>query len=78
MIALPVRRSPTGDVRPIDVKHGAGSWLILLYLLSRLVAAPSLPAQQTQPDSYAGFEGQNVSQVEVAAGNGVDLQAMRN
>src|ERR1700733_435898 len=70
--------SPTRDVRPIDVKHRADFSLILLYLLFWLVAAPSLPAQQTQPDSYAGFEGQNVSQVEVAAGNGVDLQAMRN
>ena len=50
-------------------------WLSALLLLP-LVTQP-LFAQQAQPFSYSGLDGQQVSDVEVAAGPKVDVTAMR-
>ena len=58
--------------------YRAGLAPVFLYLLFRLLSTPPLLAQQTQPDSYGGFQGQTVSSVEIAARNGVDIQAMRS
>ncbi len=58
--------------------RGIGFASVFLYLLFLLLAAPPLLAQQAQPNSYAGFEGQTVSSIEVSARNGVNIQAMRN
>jgi outer membrane protein insertion porin family len=41
------------------------------------IATQSLNAQQEQPNSYGGFEGQAVSSVVIAAGPDVDLDAIR-
>jgi outer membrane protein insertion porin family len=53
----------------------------LVSVLACLIILPltgqALFAQQAQPDTYAGFDGQNVSSVEVAARPEVDVQAMR-
>jgi len=41
------------------------------------ISIPPLAAQQTQPASYEGFNGQPVLAVEIAAGPNVDVNAMR-
>jgi outer membrane protein insertion porin family len=48
-----------------------------LYCLLMPFMAQRLFAQQPQPTSYAGFDGQKVSAVEIAAGPNVDIAAMR-
>jgi len=45
--------------------------------LLAILAAPRSFSQQAQPSSYAGFDGQQVSAVEIAAGSKVDIAAIR-
>ena len=42
-----------------------------------ICAASPLHAQQAQPDSYAGFDGQPVSRVDIAAAPNVDIEKVR-
>ena len=51
--------------------------LVLLCSILHFLAGCLLFAQQTQPTSYAGFDGQTVSAVEISARPDVDLAAMR-
>jgi outer membrane protein assembly factor BamA len=46
-------------------------------LCALLLTASRLGAQQAQPDTYAGFDGQPVTDVEIAAAPTVDENAMR-
>jgi outer membrane protein insertion porin family len=48
-----------------------------LFVIAILLVTCSANAQQTQPSDYAGFNGQTVSQVEIAARAAVDLDTMR-
>jgi outer membrane protein insertion porin family len=50
-------------------------WLVLSFFL--LLPRFQLRAQQAQPDTDAGFEGKNVSRVDVSLLPGMDVEALR-
>ncbi len=52
-------------------------WSVCFVAIAVVLAAACAHAQQMQPSDYAGFNGQTVSKVEIAARPGVDLDAMR-
>ena len=54
---------------------GAGTLLLLCFLV--LISAGPLPAQQAQPTTLAGFEGQKVSRVDISARPQMDTAAFR-
>ncbi len=49
------------------------AWLFLIFF-----CALRATAQDAQPDTYAGFEGQNVSKVEISAKSTMDVEAFRS
>lgn len=56
-------------------KTGRIWWLALFTIL---VSTPSAWAQQAQPESYRGFDGQQISDVDVSARPGVDVAHIRS
>jgi outer membrane protein insertion porin family len=66
---------------PVPIRRRRARAAKLASVLACLIFLPAttqpLLAQQAQPDIYAGFNGQNVSGVEIAARPEVDIQAMR-
>jgi outer membrane protein insertion porin family len=65
--------------RLASMRRFCARWRAILGLCGVLLVfvVRSLSAQQTQPTSYAGFDGQLVSVVEIAAGPNVDVAVMR-
>ena len=63
-------------VRPLRFRVAKWLRISALAFLAFSPAAGTF-AQQTQPTSYAGFDGQKISDVEIAAGPEVDVDAMR-
>lgn len=61
-------------LRPV----GSAFQTILAVSLVLFCLASDLPGQQTEPDTYAGFDGQSVSGVEISAASSVDTQAIRS
>jgi outer membrane protein insertion porin family len=56
----------------LEISAAVGVVLLLL----AFCAAP-IRSQQSQPNSYAGYEGQNVSTVDIAANEATDIEAIR-
>jgi len=53
-------------------------WIfVLVAFLLISFAALQAPAQEAQPDTYAGFEGENVAKVDVSAKPTMDVEAFR-
>lgn len=50
---------------------------MLFYCAGFFAAASVLGAQSNQPTSYAGFDGQQVSSVDIAVREGIDINALR-
>lgn len=70
-----MRRRPA-DASPRRHSHQVSHVLVWLYAILQFLAGGLLFAQQTQPTSYAGFDGQTVSTVEISARPDVDLAEM--
>jgi len=71
-----VKKRPT-DSSPQRHAGQVPKMLVWPCLILHFLAGCLLFAQQTQPTSYAGFNGQTVSAVEISARPDVDLAAMR-
>ena len=74
-IYFSARRLCPGAPRTIIRRLGTPSSLLALALLLFVFSAT---AQQTESSGYAGFDGQNVSVVDIAARTGVDLDRIRS
>ena len=70
-------KSRVGRFVVADLPRRARCWGASLAVLLICFSAIRLKAQQTQPDTNAGFEGQPVTSVVIAAASSVDLNAMR-
>jgi hypothetical protein len=55
----------SGAMRSYSKRRARGSRSGFCFLLVALSSSP-LSAQEAQPNSYAGFEGRNVAQVEIS------------
>ena len=55
-----------------------GSKFFSAFVFLCLLFAPRLMAQDSQPDSYAGLEGQKVSKVDVSAKPDMDIASLRS
>jgi len=69
------KRSASSGLRSLAQPFGARLGICLLTTIAALASAAL--AQQAQPTNYAGFEGQNVSAVEIAARPGINTDQMR-
>lgn len=65
------------DAHPRRHRHQVPFAIVWLFATLHFLAGCLLFAQQSQPASYAGFDGQTVSTVEISARPDVDLAAMR-
>ncbi len=65
------------DASPLHRARQGSYALFWLCSILYFLAGGLLFAQQTQPTGYAGFEGQNISSVEISARPDVDINAMR-
>jgi len=69
------RGSAPRSVRWLIRQLRARLWICVLATIAALASATY--AQQTQPNNYAGFDGQNVAAVDIAARPGINMDQMR-